>query len=58
MSRNWNNFCLFCTGNEAKEIQGCDDRKCPFFPYRRGGLEKSVEADICKKILKETGVVR
>lgn len=58
MSKNWNNFCKYCTGNRVKDIRECDDRSCPFYPFRRGGLEKQVEADICRKILKETGVVQ
>ena len=56
MSRNWNDFCVYCTGNKVKEIRECDDRNCPFFPFRRGGLEKEVEAKICQKILHDTGV--
>lgn len=58
MSRDWNNFCLYCTGNKVKDIRECTDRDCPFYPFRRGGLEPEVEADICKKLLKETGVVQ
>ena len=58
MSRHWNNFCIFCTGNIIKDIRECDDRDCPFFQFRQGGLEKEVERDICKKLLKEVGVVK
>lgn len=58
MSKNWNNFCLYCVGNKAKEIRECTDRNCPFYPYRRGGLEPEVESDICKKILKDTGITQ
>lgn len=58
MSKNWNDFCLYCTGNEIKDIRECTDRDCPFYPFRRGGLEPEVEKDICKKILKETGVLQ
>jgi hypothetical protein len=54
MSKNWNDFCCYCTGNRIKEIRECIDRNCPFFPFRRGGLEEQVEADICKKIVSET----
>lgn len=57
-SRGYADFCKYCTGNNIKEIRECTDRDCPFFPFRRGGLEKQVEADICKKILKETGVLQ
>lgn len=53
MSKNWNDFCLYCTGNKVKDIRGCTDRDCPFYPFRRGGLEHEVEADIYKKIVKE-----
>lgn len=58
MSKNWNDFCLYCTGNRVKYIRECTDRNCPFYPYKRGGLEPEVEKDICKKILKETGVIK
>jgi len=58
MSKHYNNFCLYCTGNKVREIRGCNDKNCPFFPFRRGGLEPDVEKDICKKILHETGVVQ
>lgn len=58
MSKNWNDFCLYCVGSKVKEIRECEDRSCPFHPFRRGGLERQVEADICKKILKETGVLQ
>ena len=54
MSRNYNDFCLYCTGNKRKDIRECEDRNCPFYPFKRGGLEREVEADICKKIVKET----
>ena len=53
MSKYWNDFCLYCTGNKVKDIRECDDRNCPFFPFRRGGLEAEVEKDICKKIVGE-----
>lgn len=53
MSRNWNDFCVYCTGNKVREIRECTDRACPFYPFRRGGLEKHVEADICRKIVNE-----
>lgn len=58
MSKNWCDFCLYCTGNKVKDIRGCEDKTCPFFPFRRGGLEADVEKDICQKILKETGVLQ
>lgn len=58
MSKNWNDFCLYCTGNKVKDIRECEDRSCPFYPYRRGGLERDVEKEICQKLLKETGVLQ
>ena len=57
MSKNYNSFCVYCAGNKVRDIRECEDRDCPFYPFRRGGLEPEVEADICKNILKETGVV-
>lgn len=54
----YNSFCKYCTGNKVKDIRECVDRDCPFYPFRRGGLEPDVEADICKKILQDTGVVQ
>ena len=58
MSKSWNDFCCYCTGNKVKDIRECNDKTCPFYPFRRGGLEKEVEADICQKLLKETGVLQ
>jgi len=57
-SRGYADFCLYCTGNKVKDIRECDDKACPFYPFRRGGLEKEVEKEICQKILKETGVLQ
>lgn len=57
MSRNWNSFCIYCTGNKVRDIRECTDRDCPFYPFRRGGLEPEVEKDICRKIMKETGMI-
>lgn len=54
----YNSFCKYCTGNKVKDIRECTDRSCPFYPFRRGGLEKEVEADICKKILQDVGVLQ
>lgn len=53
-SRGYADFCLYCTGNKPKDIRKCKDKDCPFYPYKRGGLEPEVEADICKKIISET----
>ena len=58
MSKNWNDFCRYCTGNKVRDIRECDDHACPFYQFRRGGLEKQVEADIHKKLLCETGELR
>ena len=53
MSKNWCDFCLYCTGNKVREIRECDDKACPFYPFRRGGLESEVEKEICQKIIGE-----
>ena len=53
----YNNFCKYCTGNELRDIRECDDKACPFYQFRFGGLEKEVEKNIYKKLLKETGMV-
>ena len=58
MSRHYNDFCRYCVGNKVKEIREWDDKVCPFYPFRRGGLEKDVERDICKKIMQETGMIK
>jgi hypothetical protein len=58
MSKHFNDFCIYCTGRKYKDIKECDDTNCPFYPFRYGGLEKDVEKDICKKIMKETGVIK
>ena len=58
MSCSYNDFCCYCTDNKIKDIRGCVDRDCPFFPFRRGGLEKEVEKEICQKILQDTGVLQ
>lgn len=58
MSKHYNDFCRYCTGNKTKDIRECIDRDCPFYPFRRGGLEPEVEKDICKKILRDTGVLQ
>ena len=58
MSRHYNDFCLYCTGNKPKDIRKCTDKNCPFYRFKYGGLEPEVEADICKKIMKETGMVQ
>ncbi len=54
----YNSFCKYCVGNNVREIRECTDKACPFYPFRKGGLEKEVERDICKKILHDTGVLQ
>ena len=54
MSCHYNDFCLYCTGNKPKDIRKCVDKDCPFHRFKYGGLEPEVEADIYKKIVKET----
>ena len=53
MSKSTNNFCDYCTGNKRKDIHECTDINCPFHPFRFGGLEPEVDADLVKKLLKE-----
>ena len=57
MSKHYNDFCIYCVGRKYKEIRECDDKVCPFYPFRFGGLEPEIEKDICKKLLKESGMV-
>lgn len=52
-NKNYNDFCLYCTGDARKDIHECDDTNCPFYPFRFGGLESNVEADICSKLLQD-----
>ena len=54
--KNYNDFCLYCTGNKVGEIRECTDIVCPFYPFRLGGMEVEVEKDICRKILEEQGI--
>ena len=56
--KTYNSFCVYCVGNKIQEIRECDDRACPFYPFRRGGLEPEVEKDICQKIVSEVLTVR
>lgn len=56
-NKHFNDFCILCTGRNIQEIKGCNDKNCPFYPFKYGGLEKEVESDICKKLMKETGMV-
>ena len=34
-----NEFCHYCTGNDKKEIHECEDKNCPFYPFKRYNLE-------------------
>ena len=47
----YNDFCMLCTDNDKAEIKECKDIDCPFINFRRGGLEREVERDICLKLL-------
>ena len=58
MSKNYNSFCYYCTGNNRKDIRECGDKSCPFYPFKFGGLEPEVERDICRKLMKETGMIK
>ena len=58
MSKSFNDFCLYCCGNDRKDIRECDDKNCPFYPFKFGGLEPEVERDICRKLMKETGMIK
>lgn len=57
MSKNYNSFCYYCVGGKVKDIRECEDKACPFYPFRMGGLEPEVEKDIYKKLMKETGMI-
>ena len=46
----YNKFCRYCTGNKTKEIRECDDENCVFYPFKYGGLEKSIDVEIDKKL--------
>lgn len=51
MNKKYNNFCWYeCTGGCAAEIRGCKDRNCPFYNFRRGGLEPEIYKDIKEKM--------
>ena len=58
MSRNYNDFCVYCVGNKVREIRECRDKDCPFYQFKYGGLEPEVEKDICQKIVNEVLTVR
>lgn len=57
MSKDYNKFCRYCTGNNTKEVNSCDDKYCPFYEFRFGGLEPEIEQDIIEKLLVETHLV-
>jgi len=50
-------FCLYCTGNDKNEVQECRDKNCPFFPFRFGGLGEDDGRKLATDILKDTGVI-
>lgn len=47
----YNDFCMLCTGNNKEDIVECGDMPCPFFQFKRGGLERDVEREICQKLM-------
>ena len=47
----YNDFCMLCTDRDKEFISTCDDVHCPFHDFRRGGLERDVERDICQKLM-------
>lgn len=51
--RKWNDFCKYCTDNKIENIRECTDIGCPFYPFRRGGLDQETEQSICKTLIKE-----
>lgn len=54
-----NNFCLYCTGGDRKEIDKCDDKYCPFYPFRFGdNFNEEREKELAKQILKDIGIIR
>ena len=57
MSKHWHDMCLYCTGNNIKDIRECDDKCCVLYQFRKGGLEPEVEREIYRKLMKETGLV-
>lgn len=58
-NKHFNDFCLFCTGRKIKELYECEDTACPFYPFKYGDDfdEPSLSKGICKKLMKETGMV-
>ena len=33
-----NDFCYECTGEDTDDVNNCDDKNCPFYPYRHANL--------------------
>ena len=44
-----NDFCRYCTGCDVQEIRECDDKNCPFHPFRKTNLEWQDRRKIDKK---------
>ena len=51
-----NHFCLYCTGNDNEEVEGCEDRYCPFCNDRFTEFSKEGDKEIAMKLLGSLGV--
>ncbi len=49
MSKHFNDFCRYCTGNKYKDIKRCEDTDCVFHPFRFGGLEPEIMEEVDAK---------
>lgn len=58
MSKDINDFCMYCTGNNKSDIHSCEDKYCPFYAFRFGGLTEDKESEVCKQIMKDTGMIK
>ena len=38
-----NSFCEYCTGHNKREIKECDDRYCPFHPFRFADMDWQIK---------------
>ena len=52
----YNNFCRYCTGGDKDEVEGCEDRHCPFFNDRFTEFSKEDDREIAMKLLGVLGV--